>query len=89
MTAPEPADPLGTFIRFADQIQAAHAAAHRPAYAETCTCGASVEVAQTVAPAELRRIRTWFQNRHRQCLQHVDGAPPLQPVLGQVGDTDA
>lgn len=61
------ADPLGAFLRFADAVQAAHERAHRPAYAETCACGGSVEVGRDVSRADLRRIHANFLGRHREC----------------------
>lgn len=74
-------DVLDTFIRFADQVQAAHADAQRPAYAETCACGASVEVGRSVDAKERRQIRLRFQGRHRQCLQQIDFNAPQIAIL--------
>lgn len=67
-------DPLGAFLRFADAVQEAHARALRPAYAETCGCGGSVEVGREVSRADLRRIHANFLGRHRDCLTTV--TPP-------------
>lgn len=61
-------DPLETFLRFADTVQANAERAHRPVYAETCSCGGTVEVGGDVAPAERRRIHATFAGRHRDCL---------------------
>lgn len=61
-------DPLGTFLRFADAVQANAERAHRPVYAETCPCGGSVEVGRDVTAAERRRIHASFLGRHRDCL---------------------
>jgi len=60
-------DMLGTFLNFADAVQAAHERAHRPAYAETCICGGAVEVGRDVSRADLRRIHANFLGRHREC----------------------
>jgi hypothetical protein len=83
-TPEERADALGTFLKFADAVQAAHERAHRPAYAETCVCGGSVEVGRDVSRADLRRIHGNFLGRHRGCIEQVT---ELAPVLGQVGET--
>lgn len=58
---------LDKFIRFADTVQANSERAHRPAYAETCACGGSVEVAREVPAAERRRIRDTFVGLHQRC----------------------
>lgn len=65
-----PVDHLGLFLQFADKVQAAHERAHRPAYAETCVCGGSVEVGRDASRADLRRIHANFLGRHRKCLAH-------------------
>lgn len=63
----EERDHLGTFLRFADAVQANAESARRPAYAETCPCAGSVEVSRDVPAAERRRIREAFAYRHRDC----------------------
>lgn len=60
-------DHLGTFLRFADAVQANAENARRPAYAEVCPCGGSVETSRDVPAAERRRIREAFAYRHRDC----------------------
>jgi hypothetical protein len=64
---PTERDPLTTFLKFADAVQANAERAHRPAYAETCTCGGSVEVGRDVSRADLRRIHANFLGRHQEC----------------------
>lgn len=61
-------DHLADFIRFADAAQEQAARAHRPAYAETCGCGGSVEVGKDATRADLRRIHANFLARHARCL---------------------
>jgi formylmethanofuran dehydrogenase subunit A len=39
----------------------------RPAYTETCMCGAAVAVGREVSRADLRRIHANFLGRHRTC----------------------
>lgn len=60
-------DALGTFLWFADTVQANAERAHRPVYAETCPCGGSVEVGRDATAAERRRIQATFYGRHRDC----------------------
>lgn len=60
-------DVLGHFLAFADAVQAHAERAHRPAYAETCVCGGSVEVGRDVPRADLRRMYVNFLGRHRDC----------------------
>lgn len=71
----EETDHLGAFLRFADAVQANTERAHRPAYAETCGCGGSVEVGRDVSRADLRRIHANFLGRHRECLAEVTTPP--------------
>lgn len=66
---------LDKFLRFADAVQAAHAASQRPAYAETCPCGGSIEVGQGVPAAERRRARETFLGRHHRC---TSPTPPTE-----------
>lgn len=50
-------DPLSTFIRFADQMQAVYRDREpRPAYCERCGCGGSIEVSAAVSAQTLRRL---------------------------------
>ena len=65
-------DHLGIFLKFADSIQVTYERAHRPAYAETCGCGGSVEVGRDVSRTDLRRIHANFLGRHRECLTTRD-----------------
>lgn len=68
LTIPEPEPSiLDKFLRFADSVQAAHERANRPAYSETCACGAVVEVSRDVPAAERRRIHATFVGRHNDC----------------------
>lgn len=81
-------DALSSFIKFADDMRDIYTWYNRPAYAETCPCGASVEVGNTVDRAEQARIRRHFQGRHFRCLQQIDFDQPGVTVLGQVGNTE-
>jgi hypothetical protein len=79
-------DDLAAFIRFADTVQATHERAHRPAYAETCPCGGTVEVSRDVSPVERRRIHANFLSRHIRCT----AAPAPQPApAAQAEDEEA
>lgn len=69
-------DPLGTFLRFADTVQANADRAHRPVYAETCACGGTVEVGRDATRAERTRIHAQFVGRHRDCLPRAAEADP-------------
>ena len=60
-------DPLTLFLDFADTVQANVERANRPAYAESCVCGGSVEVGKDVSRADLRRIHANFLGRHLDC----------------------
>ncbi len=64
-------DVLGAFLRFADAVQAAHERGHRPAYAEICSCGGSVEVSRDVPAPERRRIRDNFLSKHQACVRVI------------------
>jgi hypothetical protein len=52
---------------------------HRPAYAETCVCGGSVEVGHEVTRADLRRMHAHFVSRHMQCLDRTEGGGRCKP----------
>jgi hypothetical protein len=80
MSTKDETDTLGTFLAFADAVQASAERAHRPAYAETCTCGGSVEVGRDVSRADLRRIHANFLGRHRDCGMAL--TLDLAPVIG-------
>lgn len=69
---------LDRFLAFADAVQASAEAAHRPAYSETCRCGASVEVSRDVPAAERRRIYTTFIGGHSRCTAHYTPEMPGQ-----------
>lgn len=71
---------LAAFIRFADQMHDIREQYDRPAYAETCSCGARIEVNRVVTGAERRRLVVQWFTKHRGCT-----GTPLAPVLGQVG----
>ena len=60
-------DALASFLKFADQMAEIREHYDRPAYAETCTSGATVEVGRSVDRAEQARIRRHFQGRHFRC----------------------
>ena len=68
----EQTDALGVFLSFADKLQAVHERAHRPAYAETCPCGGSIEVSRDVPAAERRRLHANFLGRHIRCTPQAD-----------------
>lgn len=80
MAAPEPEttidrrDALEAFLRFADQMQENLKHDQRPAYAETCCCGGSVELSRDVTGAERRRVSAQFFTTHRFCASGVPGA---------------
>jgi hypothetical protein len=88
---------LGTFLRFADTVQANAERAHRPVYAETCPCGGSVEVGRDATAAERRRIQATFYSRHRDCaafaargfslLLSASEDSDLTPITGGVDET--
>lgn len=63
----ETADALTSFLKFADDMREIHERYNRPAWAETCSCGATTEVAKDVPNAERARIyRNWI-GRHLNC----------------------
>lgn len=70
----EQCDLLRTFLKFADEVQAnAHAAA-RPAYAQTCPCGGTIELSRDVPAADRRRLANNFHGLHQQCTRVPGGA---------------
>ena len=88
MTDPAERDNLGAFLKFADDLKEIRDHYDRPAYAETCTCGATVEVGKGVDRSEQARIRRHFQGRHFRCLQQIDFDGPGATILGQVGTSE-
>lgn len=68
-TTPQEIDHLGLFLKFADSIQSTYERAHRPAYVEACTCGASVEIGREIPAAERRRMYNNFLGRHAHCTE--------------------
>ena len=70
MTAPDrtdPADALGRFLDYANRLDSLMGVRHRPAYAETCCCGASCEIGADVEARERRRLANLFIGRHQHC----------------------
>lgn len=58
---------LDKFLRYADQLEELMGARVRAAYAETCTCGAAVEIGVDVEARERRRLANHFIARHQHC----------------------
>lgn len=58
---------LDRVLDYFDSMRALVEVQNRPVYAETCSCGASVEVGREATPAERRHVRAFFQGRHRLC----------------------
>lgn len=69
----EQADVLASFLKFADEVQANAHAATRPAYAQTCPCGGTIELSRDVPAAERRRLALNFHGMHHQCTAVPDG----------------
>ena len=61
--------PLEQFLAYADKLDDLMGARVRPAYAETCPCGGSVEVGADVPARERARLTGAFHARHRQCTE--------------------
>ena len=64
---PTASDLLDRLIGYIDSLQDLANTREVPAYAETCPCGGSVEVAQGVPAAERRRVHVQFVGRHHAC----------------------
>lgn len=63
-------DTLGKFLAYADRLDSIMRSSVRPAsYAETCCCGASVEVGTDVPARERMRLAQHFIARHQHCTQ--------------------
>ena len=60
-------DVLDRFVHYADRLDQIMGARARPAYSETCVCGASVEVGVDVPARERSRLTNYFVSRHSQC----------------------
>lgn len=75
MTAPdvtpeaEQRSALDKFLAYADRLDDLMGARVRPAYAETCPCGGSVEVGADVPARERGRLTIAFYARHQHCAQ--------------------
>lgn len=81
---PEFLDYLDRLCKVIDATAEATEIQHRPAYAERCLCGGSIEVGHEVNRADLRRMHAQFINRHLGCVTHLDSAT----VLGVVAETE-
>lgn len=68
---PDPnADPLTAFINYANRLDSIMRNSVRPAaYAETCCCGATVEIGSEVDVKERRQLARHFIARHQHCTQ--------------------
>lgn len=60
---------LDKFLKFADSVQVNADRARRPIYAETCSCGGSIEIGIELSAAERKRNRESFVNRHFNCVK--------------------
>lgn len=80
-------DPLDHFLAYLDRLKDVMDGAARStlAYAETCTCGGSISVGNSVPMAERRRMHAGFLAQHRDCPWK---ATDLAPVLGVVGKAE-
>ena len=61
-------DPLGGLLDYFDQVVAMTERADRPVYAESCSCGASIEIRNAVPASERRRMHGSFLARHGRCM---------------------
>lgn len=64
-----PTDALTSFLKFADDMREIYERYNRPAWAETCACGGSIEVSKEVPNPERARMWRQWQGRHGRCTE--------------------
>lgn len=58
---------LTAVLNYFDSVKAFAEAAHRPVFAASCPCGATIEVGRDAAAAERRRIHANWFGLHQHC----------------------